>query len=471
MTLSDYFERITKDGYFVDEALVLGPYISSHFFSEGIFAQRTKKKAKAQFPKSRLTIIADQSWDDAQLNSIEAVYSGARCKHVLFRAAPRTGAGLVHVKLYWFSLKRADGRYTKQHLLLGSANASKQGFGTNAESYIGLDVGQLTDQEVRASLRKYLSDLQKGKSIGEALELELGGGVWVSLPALKIRKGVDVDSFDAWLLRGRLCHQFQHDGTFGVVVLNLQKTLPRQDWVQALQDAGFGERSGTSTLAWHFAEFAEDRQDVRPKWKSQYFLETYYGHWASAECFRDKRGFFSNPRKDERKNLLDRIAGLGDSEMEENAERFLKVIEKAIERLGERGLGSTEIQSIFKHSRGVLDEDYYRARAIKKMGADRALAKNEDFRQRYMSGHIFPRVPQLLDEFDDFALSWCASALLHINRTSTTGKLPKAIREAVGNGSKSRMQDWTDEDLLDWLRNAWKTDEKIRRKLLNYSSS
>jgi hypothetical protein len=78
MTLSEYFERITKDGYFVDEALVLGPYISSHFFSEGIFAQRTKKKGKAQFPKSRLTIIADQSWDDAQLNSIEDVYSGGR---------------------------------------------------------------------------------------------------------------------------------------------------------------------------------------------------------------------------------------------------------------------------------------------------------------------------------------------------------------------------------------------------------
>lgn len=471
MTLSEYFERITKDGYFVDAALVLGPYISSHFFSEGIFAQRTKKKGKAQFPKSRLTIIADQSWDDTQLNRIEDVYNGSRCKHVLFRAAPRTGAGLVHVKLYWFSLKRADGKYTKQHLLLGSANASKQGFGTNAESYIGLDVGQLVDQDARGALRQYLSDLHKGNSIEKALDLDLGGGVWVSLPALTIRKGLDVDSFDAWLLRGRLCHQFQHDGTFGVVVLNLQKALPRQDWVQALQDAGFGERNGTSTLAWHYAEFTEDRQDVRPKWKSQFFLETYYGHWTSAECFQGKRGFFANPRKDERKNLLDRIAQFDDSEMQANAERFVKVIEKAIGRLRERGRGSTEIRSIFKHSRGTLDEDYYRTRAIKKMGADRALAKNEDFRQRYMSGHIFPRMPQLLEEFDDFALSWCASVLLHINRTNTTGMLPKAIRETVGKGSKSGMQDWTVEDLLDWLRNAWKTDEKVRSRLLSYSSS
>lgn len=463
MTLDEYIKIITKEKFIIEELLVVGPYISHHFFTTNALRGRRN----GRLPERRLTVIADRSWDDSQLEQINTHFEGARCKVKIFRATPGNTSGLVHAKIYYFSLRNADGTYRKKHLLIGSANASTQGFGTNAESYVSIDIGSL-DDENRANAQKYLESLQNGNS-ASTLRLSVNRGIWLELPALQVTKRPSIDSFDTWLLRGRLCHQYQTDGNFGAVVLSLQSALPREDWIQLLTQAGLGEKNDLRTFVWRYAGLDRPIGDAEPRWKSAYFIDSNFGLWVSAECFSERNSHFRNPNFDERQRQLASIKQMTASDITLQAEQFVKIIQSSIKALLEsKEYHSANVSKLFRYKNGELDKKNYLSRAEKKLRADKALAANSEFATRYISGYVFPRMPSLSNDMDDFAKSWCASLLLRVTRQRTVGRPAKALLAALqGTAKKEDLWHWSDDKLLYWLRENWETEE-VRSRFLTY---
>ncbi|WP_295387708.1 hypothetical protein [uncultured Thiodictyon sp.] len=220
MNLETYLELLHRNRYEIDDVLVIGPYLTKNFFDRLIELSGHPRE---------LTLLADDGWHQAQLDGIEQLYenrrpAGNRCQFRIIRVAAPNPSGLVHAKIIFFKLTNQTRTYTKQMLLLGSANASEQGFGVHAETFIHIDLADIKSSE-RPRLSKYISDLKIGRSVDE-IWLTLQRASWIYLPEIKVVNAGIRSGFDAWLRRGHLCHKYQPDSVFGRLRLSLRKPIP-----------------------------------------------------------------------------------------------------------------------------------------------------------------------------------------------------------------------------------------------------
>lgn len=450
MTLDDYIKNLLGVSYFIDEAVVMGPYVTCGFFKRLSENGGLSRKA---YPRSKLTILADDGWDQQQLDSIRNLYGEAgrsKRKINIYRVSPQAKSGLVHAKLYFFTLKNADETYTKRILLLGSANASEQGFGIHAESFINVDLADVSADE-RGKLNSYIQTLQSGRG-ASAVKFKIGRGSWVSLPEVKVDSQVLYSGFDAWLRRGRLCHKYQSDASFGRLSIKLENPLPPRELEKPLNDTGFGAETDTQVFSRRYV--SEDQEKIngedRSRWREQYFVETFYGHWTSAECFKDLQSVFIESNADQRRKVIKAISSSAEEDIVAWLDDFQNAISKAAKGIADASQKS--LGHFFQVNGGGVNFPYYLERAQKKIQSDKLIASDASFEQRYIAGYSFPRLPQLGDEHEDFAIDWCASVLNKINRRRVGNKFALAIRSLIESENANPQ---SAVEFLEWMRMNW----------------
>jgi hypothetical protein len=458
MKLDDYLDELLSDKYEVDEALVLGPYLTKGFFEKLIACSTSRKK---MIPRARLTLLADDGWDQSQLDEIQRLYTdqprGTKQPDVVVhRVAAQSSSGLVHAKILFLTLKNKTDTYTKRVLLIGSANASEQGFGVHAETFIHVDIADICAEE-RRGLLTYLNALKNAESVN-SMWFTLGRASWVSVPAVVVVKSTSLSGFDSWLRRGRMCHKYQADPAFGRLLLRLKKPLPPREFETSLNREGFGSETDSQVFSRRYVGKVESNFETKTLWREQYFVETYYGHWTGTECFNELEKTFFGSRAGERAKVIVVLR----EDAAETRSFWLDEYEHAIRRFVTEasGLEDGSLTGYFDEIHGEVDYFRYRNRANEKISGDVGLARDKGFAERYTAGYSFPRVPQLGDDFEEFALDWCRSVLNKMQRRRVSNKLVLAIRSELFDGKFEIPE--SSEELLAWLRDNWpQTSRKI----------
>lgn len=369
---------------------------------------------------------------------------------------PQNRGGLVHAKIYLFEWTNELQNQTKRRLLLGSANASQQGFGLHAETYVNADLLAGTQAN---SVLSYFNNLLDNRKC-DALILDFGGATaW--LPELKLVNEETIGQFDSWLRRGVLCHKYERDQNFAKLRLSLKKPFPAANIEKIFASDGFG-RTGESNVYYRpylsnielsNGENADvaDEYDAIPNWKAQFFTETDYGHWASEDCYTEFSEYFFAQHTDKWKSIIDIVQNANDEQKQTWVDDYLNSVRNIFEKVKTEGLA---VDEYFEISNSELNVDFYKTIAVKKIQRDSEISKSDGvFTERYVSGYSFLSVPQMGSEFDDFAISLCNSlcnSLLNKSKPGSQNKLAKVFLDGI---FPEIVEEKTGEVVLEWLRN------------------
>lgn len=413
MKLDEYISYIKPGSTFsLDKLYVVGPYPSERFVA---------KICEILAPRS-IVLVVDDGWPQEYIDDITDCAKAFKVKLKTKRVCPVSG-GLVHAKLYYFVWRNEAGNRTKRKLLLGSANASLSGFGGHAETYINVDVGDLGKVGVE-KVDTYFASLGRGDDV-EMIMLDINEGAWLSLPAIKKAPKEKLSGFEAWIRRGRLCHAYQQDMSFGRLALNLKLSLPRTNLENSILNSGFGRETESKSYGRNYVELDTPVEGGQIKliWRKKYFIETDYGYWTSEDCFAYRSEEFVAPKAEKRREILNIIKGATALQKESWVDEFMAAVTDLVNQIK----SEVEISDYFNMVGDDLDWDHYRKSALKKIDADQQKSRDSYFVDRFISGFSFPLVPQLGDEFENFAMSLCVSLSKQINGTAT-GKLAQALR-------------------------------------------
>ncbi|WP_295383847.1 hypothetical protein [uncultured Thiodictyon sp.] len=100
-----------------------------------------------------------------------------------------------------------------------------------------------------------------------------------------------------------------------------------------------------------------------------------------------------------------------------------------------------------------INIEHYQARAREKLRGDIALARDPSFSERYKAGYSFPKVPQMGDDFDDFAMDWSRNLFNKMRRDNPQNRLAKLIKKVIEREELGSLE--SPQALLDWLRSDW----------------
>ena len=432
-------------GFRLSRATIVGPY-PTHEFMEQVLS----------LGPDEVVLAVDDGWPQERIEAIQQTLAG-RARFVLRRVAPPGGGGLVHAKLYCFEWVNGPNNRRRHTLLAGSANASVQGFGGHAESFVHVDLADIDIRNKKAALQ-YFTDLASGHDTAHTW-FYIHDKSWLSLPPLRIVHTPWPNGFDAWIRRGRLCHSYQPDPTFGRLVLRLKEPMPQGLLGANLGNAGFSQTGEMQAFTRPYVRYTSGEPDAaieRQNWRQRYFTETVYGYWTSAECFSALEDSFVAPQADGRRRALDAIREPGP----EHYSRWVGEFTDSIHNVS-RTLTGKQRETYFHLQRsGELDEDRYRQLADSKLARDREKSKDDYFCRRFTSGFAFPPVPALGDEFDDFLVELCANLLAKLQARQVRNKLATALRH---HGIADRGT--TPEELLDQLRYRW---DQLKPELTNF---
>lgn len=444
--LEEILDRISPGQTFaLHSVTVMGPYPTAKF----ILSIKDLKPRE-------VVLYADDGVPERVLQEISNAFpSRGRTKLQLQRVAPGKGNGLVHAKVYLFEWRNGNSlnsTQTRRRILIGSANASPQGFSLHAETFLATPV--LTQSALMGVLR-YFEDLRsKGAASAERFDLKDGGALW--LPAVKVVQKSTVNSFDAWLRRGMLCHKYEGDQSFGKLSVSLKKPLPVGIEAEAFVKSEFSRESESTKLVRPYVQLEAHISDSTPPWRAQYFVETYFGFWTSDDCYeslvRDNAIIGKGHKR--RELVLKEISQASLEVREGWIDDLLERVSHAASILGDGAHEYLDIQN------GRLNERYYREAARKKLIRDLALSNEDIFRRRYLSGYDFQRVPALNEYFDGFVDSFCNSLQAGLRKERPKSKLLNVLKR-----SNDGIYFEDSEGLREWLRDSW---DDVREVIVPY---
>lgn len=480
MTIEQYLslETIVPNGFELDTMIVVGPYPAPGFFVKDPKGGKNQKDQKDSLAalrtarKARIILVADDGVPSERLMDIAGT-----CKQffkggiTILRACE---SRLVHFKAYFIRWRHKSRDKTRTMLLLGSANASLQGFGENSESFIEIDVDGLGTQNAQRTVLAYFEKIEKfaGKP-SKALEIKPtwfwmnnAKSSWVSMPALALTRSDHGDpaSFDAWLMRGRIFHKFKPDQTFGKFRITLAKKPPKTALDKAVESAGFTVVGNRSTIAIKYVVGAPDVEEheseesaARPRWLSQLFLETRYGFWTSEACFAEHKDCFVSGGFAERRELLKRIEKSTNPEIKKWVANILASLRKLRADIGD----GADAYFCGRANFEKWLEDVAK-RAEDKILADKRRACESEFRDRFARGYENFKVPSLGDEAEEFAESFCGNVLYWWGAPQATNWFSREAGKSVGTKRQSELER---KSLLAHLRTVWKSKgaDKLRR--------
>lgn len=444
MKLSDLIMTITPHGnYKLAQVTIVGPYPTKNFFKDQL--SRIRPEA--------VTLYVDDGWPEEQVAAIDFyVERYTNINYQRHRVSYSSTGGLVHAKIYLFEWINEGNKHRRRHLVIGSHNASQAGFGQNAEAFVTVDLSGGASSDTQDQILGYFADLDRNGACDDTM-VEFSKGSFISLPALEVTEDQTVSGFDAWLRRGRLCHKYAQDASFGKLPIRLKRPFPIADVENIFASYLFGKVGESTVLARPYIDYmasVELSENATSKmWKGQFFIETDYGFWTSSECFRELQDMFVDSASESRRIALERIASATDSDRQRWEDEHIDALKAILGQLRAHGeLAETYLQT----DEHWLGESYYRGSAIAKLELDRNKSLDEDFSNRFISGFTFPSVPHIEDGFDSFAENFCITMLLKAQQKKPVNKLAKAVRDALGSDIGSVLTGW---DLLQELRTRW----------------
>lgn len=455
MDISEFINKILGSRYFLDEVVIVGPYPSKNFFDK-ILNNTQNRRSQCAIPKITLAVdsgVAVQAVDE--IWELMPKSSGKnRPKPLMSYVTTRNGQGIFHAKIYFFKITNLARNYTKQYLLLGSANASDGGFGKNAETYITIDFTDL-DNKNKIKLDSYIDNIKSGDALAvNPCMLNLGKTSTINLPEICFVKKEEV-GFDAWLRSGKLCHRYTPDQGFGKLKLSLKKALRKNKIETILSSSGFGQDYLSDEFAWPYVVGSDTKDDDKSvPWRGKYFIETFFGHWVSEGCFKKLSSEFHAPNESKRQDIINEIRS--GNKKAEWLNRFNLSIQSVVS-----GIDPEYVSEYFDLSiDGELDKKYIE-RAKGKLESDSLTAKYPGFDERFVRGYSFVPVPQLEDQFEDFALDFCNSLLIKMRKPKKVSRIAKVVHSKLMSIPENQ------ESLLNELRNNW-SDPSFRRQIIDY---
>jgi hypothetical protein len=425
----------------LSKATVVGPYPTKDFFE---FLRKNMKP-------SEVVLFVDDGWPNEKLNEIGECFYKKHCDFSYYRVSPKNRVGLVHAKIYLFEWTNEQQNQTKRRLLLGSANASQQGFGLHAETYVNADL--LAGVQANSVLAYFNNLVNSGEC--DKLLLDFGGATaW--LPELKLVNIKTIEQFDSWLRRGVLCHKYERDQNFAKLRLSLKKSLPAANIEKIFASDGFGKtveanvfyRPYLSNIDLSNDEITNDvdEYDSIHNWKAQYFTETDYGHWASEDCYANYSDYFVSQNTEKWQTIVEIIQKANDDQKETWIRDYLSSVRNIFENVKQEGYA---VDEYFQTSNSYLNIDFYKNLATKKIQRDSEIARSDNvFTERYISGYSFLSVPQMGSEFDEFAISLCNS-LLNKSKPGNQNRLARVFSDSI---FPEIINEKTGKSVLQWLR-------------------
>ncbi len=319
-----------------------------------------------------------------------------------------------------------------------------------------------------AAVIDYFKRFESGSGSVPRLNVTLRPGLRLVLPGFSFSSSPAPSSFDAWVQSGRLCHRYDPDQTFGRIIVQLRRPLPNAiDRLLAKIDLS-SDRETRAVRYAYLPALTGDGERV-PRWRPKYFLETWLGHWTSEKCYRERKDEFrlSHPAERERK------LALVDAASEKQRETWLNALTSRIQSLAQalKGLRPrVDSGDYLLFSGGRLQIDHYRERAVEQLKRDQRRAARPAFRDRFLTGYVFPPVPSFRGaealegwSFDEFLDSLCDTISGAIVRGRVQNKLVLVLRDKaeVARVLRHDPRAMTGPELRQQLQDNWPDLESL----------
>ena len=437
------------EGYETDLALIIVPYFDPKF---------AKRLIKLLSP-NRVRFILDDGARPEELDKLKEM-----CGQTDVKIALGSARGIVHLKGFYFEFVKLEGKQRRmRRFLFGSANATVAAFSgkINAELIAEVDLSAGNDRE----LLKYLQNLVNTvESDGhERIKAESFGPLQhpptLYLPSFRISPVGPSSCFDSWLQRGLLVAKYKDAQQFLNISIKLKKALPMDQVGEIFAEQGLIELGVRNVVRYPYIgqpPIEESDDDTATNWKASYCLWTHFGEWLSDDCYCAHRNIMqakSSPsRQTKVKELLDHAGNK--SWKDERRQAFLDTFDRIWQGLAAADINPFEF---LEGDGGGINEVVLHNKFDKKIEADICLAHDDDFRNRYVNGYEFPKVPRFRQDtaaWESFVHSFGESIAVEATRSKPLSKIVKFTRTAF-SVMGLELAEMVSTDITDKLRKSW----------------
>lgn len=414
------------NGYKTVLALVIAPYF------DPMFARRLVEKLSPE----RIRFIVDEGANPKDVEKLMEACGGPRVTKIALGTAP----GIFHMKVFYFVFEKAVGKkQQKRRLIFGSANATEAAFcgNFNAELIADVDLFKDSDSKLLAYLDKLVDAVEAEDWVPITAEKVLGlkKPPTLYLPSFEILPVDTPPGFDLWLQSGLLAAKYRNDQQFLHVLIPLKKALPKDQVEKVFAEKGLITLGARDLVRYSYLKqpiIADSEYDHIPKWKARYCVWTYFGDWISDDCYGEHRRTLHAKSSPDRKAKVKELLKYTEDEegKTERRQAFLDTLGESWRGLMEKGLKPFDF--LDGNTNGINAEAFSR-RFDKKIEADLCLAQNKDFRNRYVKGYEFPKLPCFRHDtaaWNNFTRSFGESIAIEAVKPSTESEVVKAIRIA-----------------------------------------
>jgi len=248
-----------------------------------------------------------------------------------------------------------------------------------------------------------------------------------------------------------LLSAYMPDPSFLRVAVPLQKKLPSGDLERRIAAAGI-DIPPTGRLSIPYVPIS-DAPGEGGRWRSQLFTKTDLGEWCSELCYEEKHRLFRRNGYDERKKSLQRLDTIltNDAIRDEVKCAFMKQIDQLWEAL--RPSAGTYLRAVGNR----VDVDHYRGEFDDRLKRDAILAKDSEFKSRFLNGFAVVPVPRFrLDAaaWDSFRKHFVAQLHYESLKQRPPGMLFRRIKSVA---SSARTTAFSPEKLALFLETKWNT--------------
>ena len=449
--LFDFLKYSQPVNHIMQEIVILSPYPSCSFIND----------IKNIYKPKKISLIVDL----ASKHLVKEIINDHKEIKISY-VSTKNGKGQVHSKLYLVKWKKKGFKSSKHVLFLGSANASKNGFYTNSETLLAIPFSKVKKIE-HIKIIKYFSNLKNNKDNSKKIiNFDKLGILW--LPKTVSAKNEDLLDFSGWIKQGVLCHKYDSENTFGKLTITLKNPLPKTPQESKFSDRGFFKKIKKKKLSRNYINLSSTKSTS--PWKATYFTETWYGHWASYECFDDASNnkilnsrntpikFSSSDSKERRLALTEIINSRKYQREKWKKECFSKLVDVY------EDLQSTEADAskYLKTKYQDLDEEYYLLKLEDKLKRDKQKTKVKSFCERFITGYQFYQVPPFDNTDNEFIIGFCDSILSAGLKSRVVNKLAFTLKELLGEKFVAAEDG---EELYKLIEDEW---DNIKKKVMAY---
>ena len=403
---------LTKDrpkNVVCSKVIIVGPYPTVEFV----------KAVKRDLKPEIIYVNVDESWKPKEIDSIKEIESVK-----LIPVRTENGIGIVHAKMYYVEYKNDNGLYTR--LFFGSVNASQNSVSNNSEFWVSFRLIKFDEEN---------ENVIKVQSQNVVLKDEKKKIVSI-LAFPEIVKSGEIKSFYNWIRSGIFLIKYEPDSSFGYLPIKLIKEkMPEDKLKEYLKDTKLEGNGYGDELRYPYASDKKSEKFSQEQWKL-YTVDTRNGLWLSYECSQEKE---YPPESVSRSTKINFIANLKDKDVE-------KIISECV----------TFIGTMRKKYDWIAVPD--REKMEKKINADIQLAKNKEFKKRYMTGYASINITtNSSDQLEKIANDFIESCAIKNSRQSPRNKMACIF--------KDRFAGWPSNKIHDELLKNW---DAYKDELINY---